>query len=129
LPSIVTTPLAGRVVDRLGVRRAMWTALAIAGAGLPLLLATSLAGVLAGLMLVGVGTFMAQAIATGFVGKAAGRDKAAASGLYLASYFMGGLVGSYVLGEVYVRLGWEACVGGVGVALAAAALLATRLRL
>jgi hypothetical protein len=32
-----------------------------------------------------------------------------------------------VLGQVYGRLGWAACVAGVGAALALAALLATRL--
>ena len=48
-----------------------WGALALAGLGLPLLLTGNLPAVLAGLMLVGVGTFFAQAVATGFVGRAA----------------------------------------------------------
>ena len=48
--------------------------------------------------------------------------------VYLASYFSGGLVGSAVLGQIFDRLGWPACVLGVGLALAAAALLATQLR-
>ena len=74
-----------------------------------------------------VGTFFAQATATGFVGRAATVDRGAASGLYLASYFLGGLSGSAVLGQVFDRLGWTACVIGIGVALALGALLATRL--
>lgn len=45
-------------------------------------------------MLIGVGTFFMQATATGFVGRAATTDRASASGIYLASYFLGGLVGS-----------------------------------
>ena len=44
-------------------------------AGLPLLLSASLAAVLAGLALVAVGTFFAQATATGFVGRAATTDR------------------------------------------------------
>jgi predicted MFS family arabinose efflux permease len=84
--------------------------------------------VLAGLTLVGVGTFFAQATATGFVSRAATTDRGSASGLYLASYFSGGLVGSAVLGQVFDRYGWEACVTGVGIALAIAAFLAFRLR-
>ena len=129
LPSIVTTPMAGSLVQCLGVRRAMWTALAIAAAGLPLLLVAALPPVLAGMALVAVGTFLAQAIATGFVGRAAAADATAASGTYLASYFFGGMVGSIVLGQVFVRSGWSACVAGIAVSLLAAALLARRLRL
>ena len=56
--------------------------------------------------------------------RAATADRGAASGLYLASYFLGGLVGSAVLGQLFDRFGWAAAVAGVGVALLAAALLA-----
>lgn len=129
LPAIVTTPLAGRTVLRFGPRRTFWGALAVAGFGLPLLVLPSLAAVMAGLALVGVGTFFAQATATGFVGRAATADRAAASGLYLACYFIGGLVGSAVLGQVFDRFGWPACVAGIGLALAVAAALAAGLRL
>ena len=129
LPSIFTTPLAGRAVARFGVRQALRGAIALALAGLPLLLAASLAPVLAGMALVAIGTFLAQAAATGFVGRAGRSDRGAASGLYLASYFFGGLVGTAVLGQVFDRFGWAACVGGVAVALAVVALLAARLQL
>jgi predicted MFS family arabinose efflux permease len=66
-------------------------------------------------------------VATGFVGRAAKQDRAAASGLYLASYYLGGLAGAAVLGQVFDRLGWGATVLGVGAALAAAAYFAARL--
>jgi MFS transporter, YNFM family, putative membrane transport protein len=128
LPSIATTILAGRAVGRLGTRPTLWGALAAAAIGLPLLLLPSLAAVLTGMVLVGIGTFFAQATATGFVGRAARADRGAASGIYLASYFFGGLVGSAVLGQLFDRFGWAACVGGIACALAAAAILATRLR-
>jgi YNFM family putative membrane transporter len=127
LPSVVTTPLAGRAVARFGTRPVLWTSFAIAIAGLPLMLSASIGTLLLGLALVAVGTFFAQATATGFVGRAATIDRGAASGLYLASYFLGGLAGSAVLGQVFDRLGWTACVVGIGVALALGALLATRL--
>jgi len=128
LPSIVTTPLAGRAVARFGTQRTFVGALAIAAAGLPLLVVARLSAVLAGLALVGVGTFLAQAVATGFVGRAATVDRGAASGIYLASYFAGGLVGSVVLGQVFDRLGWGGCVAGVGIALAVAIALARKLQ-
>ncbi|HEU0203993.1 MAG TPA: MFS transporter, partial [Burkholderiaceae bacterium] len=129
LPSIFTTPLAGRAVQRFGTRPTIWGALAVAAAGLPLLLAPSLALVIIGLALVGVGTFFAQATATGFVGRAATTDRGSASGIYLACYFFGGLAGTAVLGQLFDRFGWAACVAGIAVALGAAALLATRLKL
>jgi predicted MFS family arabinose efflux permease len=87
-----------------------------------------LPAVIAGLVLLGVGTFFAQAVATGFVGRAAKGDRAAASGLYLAAYYLGGLAGAAILGVVFERFGWPATVAGVGLALAAAALLAGLLR-
>ncbi len=128
LPSILTTPLAGRAADRFGTRRAMWGGFAVAALGLPLMLVPSLAAVMVGLVLVGVGTFFAQATATGFVSRAATVDRGSASGIYLACYFLGGIVGSAVLGQLFDRFGWAACVAGIGVALAAAALLAVRLK-
>ncbi|MGE5146136.1 MAG: MFS transporter [Candidatus Eiseniibacteriota bacterium] len=127
LPSILTTPLAGRAVQRLGTRPTFWLSLAIAGVGLPLMLTANLPALLIGLMLVGVGTFLAQATATGFVGRAATTDRGSASGIYLACYFFGGLVGSAVLGQLYDSLGWGACVAGIGASLVLAGLLAFRL--
>jgi MFS transporter, YNFM family, putative membrane transport protein len=129
LPSIFTTPLAGTVVARLGTRASFWTALAIAAVGLPLLLISALLPVVIGLGLVAVGTFFAQAVATGFVGRAATTDRGAASGIYLACYFLGGLVGTAVLGRVFDSLGWPACVVGITLSLAIAGLLGKWLRL
>jgi hypothetical protein len=75
----------------------------VAALGLPLLVLSSLPAVLLGQ--VGAGTFFAQACATGFVGRAATSERGAASGLYLASYFFGGLVGSAVLGPIFDMFG------------------------
>ncbi len=119
LPAILTTPLAGPVIQRWGIRPSFATGMIVALAGLPLTLAPTLPPVLAGLSLVGVGTFFAQAVVTGFVGRAASVDRGAASGLYLASYFAGGLAGSAVLGRVFDAAGWPACVAGIAVALVA----------
>ena len=127
LPSMVTTLLAGWAVGRFGTRPTLWGGLALAGAGLPLLLLSQLDAVLLGMMLIGIGTFFAQATATGYVSRAATADRGAASGLYLASYFAGGLVGTAILGQAFDRIGWSACVAGIGAALSAAAILTFRL--
>ena len=126
LPSIVTTLRAGWAVGRIGTRRTLWAGLALAGLGLPLLLLPKLVAVLLGMVLIGVGTFFAQATTTGLVSRAATADRGAASGMYLASYFAGGLVGTAVLGQAFDRIGWSACVAGIALSLGVAAVLAKR---
>ena len=96
--------------------------------GLGLLLVPSLAAVVVGLTLVGIGTFFGQAIVTGHVGRIARGDKAAASGLYLSSYYCGGLAGAAVIGLLFDTYGWPAAVAGVFAALSTAAWLGLGLR-
>jgi predicted MFS family arabinose efflux permease len=129
LPSVATTLMAGAAVARFGTRTAIWGALALAGIGLPLLLLPSLPAVLTGMVLIGVGTFFAQAAATGFVGRAALANRGVASGFYLACYFFGGMVGTAILGQLFDRFGWRACVAGIAASLLLAAALTTRLKL
>ena len=123
LPSMITTPLAGAATRRVGAGPATAASLALALSGLTLLLVPSLLAVISGMALVGVGTFFAQAVATGHVGRIARGDKVAASGLYLSSYYCGGLAGAAVIGVLFDGLGWPAAVGGVFAALGLAALL------
>jgi MFS transporter, YNFM family, putative membrane transport protein len=122
-PSIVATPLAGAAARKIGARNALLGGLAVAGAGLWMLAAASLPVVIAGMVLVGLGTFFAQATATGQVSRTAGAARSAASGLYLAAYFAGGLAGAAVIGMVFERAGWTACLWIVAAALAGCALL------
>lgn len=128
LPSMLTTPLAGAVAARIGARRSFVVSLAVSAAALPLLIVPSLPVMLAGLAVVATGTFFAQATATGFVARAAKRDRAAASGLYLASYYLGGLAGAAAIGRVFEAAGWPAAVGAVGVSLLCAVVLALLLK-
>jgi len=127
-PSLITTPLAGRAVVVFGAKRSMLAGLGLAVVGLPLLLSTQLPVLLSGLTLVGVGTFFAQAVTSGYVTTSARENRGAASGLYLAAYFSGGLAGAAILGPVFESFGWGACVAGVAVALVCAAAAAARLR-
>lgn len=127
LPSIVTTSYAGRISAACGARNTIRGSLAVAGLGLPFMLLPSLAPVLLGMALVAVGTFFAQATATGYASRTARSDRGASSGLYLASYFLGGIVGAAVLGRTFDAVGWPGCVAGIAAALLAAGLLAGRL--
>ena len=127
LPSMITTPTAGSITRNIGPGVASGGSLGVALIGLLLLLLPNLLAVIAGLTLVGIGTFFAQAVATGHVGRIAKGDKVAASGLYLSSYYCGGLVGAAVVGQLFDRLGWTAAVTGVFLALGVAALLGAKL--
>ncbi len=127
-PSIVTTPIVGRVVEYVGARGFIIGSFALAGVGIPLLATSDLRLILVGLALVAVGTFAAQAATTGFVSRAAPDNRVAASGLYLASYFSGGLVGTAVLGRIFDGSGWVACLACIAAALVTAALLSLALR-
>lgn len=129
LPSILTTPLAGSAAQRFGPARALHAGLLTAVIGLPLLAVPSLPAVLLGMALVAAGTFFAQAVATAFVGRAAKHSRAAASGLYLASYFAGGLAGTALVGQIFDRFGWVPALVGIAGALLAAAWLGMRLAL
>ena len=129
VPSVLTTPCAGLVVRWIGARPAFIAGISLALAGLPLLLSARLAPILVGLAIVGVGTFFAQAVTTGFVGRAASTDRAAASGIYLASYYVGGIAGSAIPGELFQHFDWPACVAATAAALALAAVLGTGLKL
>jgi len=126
-PSMATTPLAGAAVTRFGPSRVLPAALVLALSGLALLVVPRLEAILAGLVLVGIGTFFAQAVATGYVGRTARSDRAAASGLYLSFYYGGGLAGAAVIGQLFDRLGWNSAVAGIFAALALAAWLGLRL--
>ena len=129
VPSVITTPFAGYLVRRVGVRPAFLGGIIVALAGLPLLLLDRLAPVLEGLVLVGAGTFFAQAVATGFVGRAATTDRASASGIYLACYYVGGIAGSAIPGALFEQFGWPACVAATAAALLLAVLLGIALKL
>ncbi len=128
LPSVITTLFAGRVASLIGKRPTIWAALTVAALGLPLMLSPHLFDVLAGMILMGVGTFFAQAATTGFVGQAAAENRGVASGTYLACYFLGGLIGTIVLGLSFDRFGWTGCVIGIAVSLGCAGLLTANLK-
>jgi predicted MFS family arabinose efflux permease len=127
-PSILTTPLAGAAAVRFGVRPAMMSGFVVACIGAGLLLSPGLIGVLAGMTLVAIGTFFAQAIATGFVARQAGRSRSSASALYLMFYFLGGLSGSAAVGMVFERYGWAGSVAAIAAALAIALALSATLK-
>lgn len=126
-PAIATTPMAGRMVGRIGPRSALTLSLAGALCGLMLTLSGNIWIVLLGMALIGVSTFSAQAAATGYVAANVSSDQAQANGLYLTSYYLGGLVGALLLGQINAHFGWYATVLGIAASIAAAILIARSL--
>lgn len=104
------TPGAGRMIDAIGYRRSLISAVGVSGVGMFLTLIPVLAVVIAGLALLASGVFACQAAASSQVGRAAGHARSSAAGLYLALYYLGGAVGSVAPGLVWNHLGWPGCV-------------------
>lgn len=127
-PSLITTPLAGRLGVALGRPLALALTMLLAVAGLGLAALASLPAVIGGLALIAVGTFLAQALATASVGRNAPSDKAAASGLYLCAYYSGGLVGAIAVGRIFDAAGWHVALAVIGIAWLAAAAIGLGLR-
>jgi len=110
LVGAVITPFAGRTIDRLGHRFALAIAFGGGIAGALLTLIPSFTAVLAGLALCCTGAFIANAAGSSFVGVLAQESRAAAVGLYVTSYYIGGTFGSAVPGYFWSLGGWPACV-------------------
>jgi predicted MFS family arabinose efflux permease len=119
----VTTPIAGRWLDRVGYRAVFAAAAACAAAGVLTTLVPHLAILLGGLAVCAAGTFVCQSAAGSFVGAAAGYARSSATGLYVACYYAGGTAGATLPGLAWRSGGWPACVAlVVAVQLATAAL-------
>jgi YNFM family putative membrane transporter len=127
---VLASPVAGRLSGRYPPRRLIAVGLVAAALGLGVLLAPPLPLVVAGLVVLVLGTFTAQAIAPAFVNVTARTAKGGASALYLTSYYVGGTLGSVVPGFALQAAGWRgvvlSCAAALGVALLANALLCGR---
>ncbi|MEM6588405.1 MAG: MFS transporter [Pseudomonadota bacterium] len=128
VPALFTTPMAAKAISRYGPQRIFQAAAAVVLVGLALTFIPSLWPVLAGLAIIGAGTFFMQAAATGFVGRTATTDRAAANGLYLTAYYTGGLIGAFLLGQVHQIIGWNGVAAVVLCAIVAMIPLTRHLR-
>lgn len=54
-----------------------------------------------------VGNFIAHSTASGLVNKLASEHKGIANGLYISFYYLGGALGSFLPGFVYIGFGWS----------------------
>jgi len=127
---VLSSRVAGRLSGRIAPRTLIAVGLAVEAAGMALTVARPLALVVLGLVVLVVGTFIAQAVAPAFVNMTAETAKGGASALYLTSYYVGGTLGAALPGLAWQAAGWSgvvaACVAATVVAMLANALLCGR---
>ena len=116
--------VAGRLASRLGRGRVLIAGALIAVASMPAVVVGSLPVVVIGVALFTTGFFTAHSVASGWVGALATRDRAEASGTYLACYYLGSSILGYVSGLVFHGFGWPALVAWLTVLLGAGAITA-----
>ncbi|HUA60671.1 MAG TPA: MFS transporter [Verrucomicrobiae bacterium] len=110
LVGAAVTPMSGRVIDRMGHRFALTMATLSGAAGMALTLIPNLWAVVAGLAMCCTGVWISQSAATSYIGTVAREARAAAVGLYVMFYYLGGSCGSEVPGHFWARGGWPVCV-------------------
>jgi YNFM family putative membrane transporter len=118
-----TTPLVGRVVDRIGWPRMAATAVVVCAGGLLLSLPAHLTTVVLGLALFALGNFAGVTSAQIGVATSTRADRGAASAVYFSVYYATGAVGAYVPGLAWEAWGWTGVVA-VGLAALAVAIAA-----
>jgi len=110
LLGVVMTPISGIWIDRFGTRASIVAAMAFSSTGILLTLIHNVYFVIIGLAICSSGIFMAQSCTNSFIGEAANRSRASATGLYLACYYVGGSAGAVVPARFWAIGGWPACV-------------------
>jgi YNFM family putative membrane transporter len=115
LVGLLVTPGAGFLLQRVGLRVGMVGANLLSFTGVLFTLVQSLPVVVVGLALACTGVFISQACATSFLREAAPTGgRAAAIGLYVCCYYIGGTVGGVVPSYAWKLGGWPACVLLIG---------------
>ncbi|MFE9255165.1 MFS transporter [Streptomyces sp. NPDC006879] len=110
LVGTASSAAAGGLVARLGRRGALYLAVTTTAAGLLLSLSTSLAVVLAGLVLITAGFFAGHAVASSSVSRTAKTGRAQASALYQSAYYLGSSAGGTLGAVAFHSAGWPATV-------------------
>lgn len=118
---------AGRLVDRIGRRRVLWTMLVVCATGLLVTLSNALVVVVVGVAVFTFGYFGAHSVASGWVGRRAGDRRALASALYLCSYYIGSSTVGTLSGLAWEHGAWPGLVAALALLLAASLVAARAL--
>jgi YNFM family putative membrane transporter len=128
LMGIVVSLNAVRIHQRFGgAERVMVGSLAIFVLALLVMIVPQIAALVGGMFLLCGASFLTHATATGYLNRYVSLHKGAVNGLYVAFYYGGGAVGSYLPGYAYRGFGWGGFIAVLIVVLVIALLLAVRL--
>jgi len=122
LLGVVVSPLAGHAIARFGRRKVVATAFCLWAIALLVTLAPSLVAVIGGLALLAASGFTAQICATSYLAAAAREARAAAVGLYVTCYYVGGSAGGVVPAAAWHFFGWPGVIAVIIIVLALAGL-------
>ncbi len=109
LGAAITIP-AGRLMDRVGHRKALMGAVGVSAVGMMMTLVPSVPVIVAGLALEAAGVFTCQAASSSHVGTVAREARSSAAGLYISFYYLGGFAGAILPGFLWDHAGWTGCV-------------------
>ncbi len=115
---VLASPIAGRLATRFTRRSIMASGMIIAAAGCVITLLPSLAAMMIGLLLLCVGMFTTVSSAPSYVNLTATTAKSGAGALYLAFYYVGATLGSFLPGLAWQARGWPGVVVCAFLALA-----------
>lgn len=107
------TPLAGKMIDRIGHRRGATIAIGFIASGILLTLVHNLPVFILGLSIASAGIFMMQSAASSHVAQSAQGARSAATGLYVAFYYLGGSLGATALVIPWKLGGWSAIIAAM----------------
>lgn len=110
LVGTVSSATAGRLVERLGRRGALYLGAGTTAGGLLLTLSDALPAVLLGLVLITAGFFTGHAVASSSVSRTARTGRAQASALYQSAYYLGSSAGGALGAAAFHAAGWGATV-------------------
>jgi len=128
LMGIVVSLNAVRIHRRCGgAERAMIGGLVFFIAALLVMSVPHVAALVGGMFLLCGSSFLTHATATGYLNRYMSEHKGVVNGLYIAFYYGGGAVGSYLPGYAYRGFGWEGFIATLIVVLLIALFLAVRL--
>src|SRR5882757_1627504 len=124
LVGTIVSPMAGWAIARLGRRRFILAVIAVWACGALVMLASSIAPIMLGLVLCAACGMLCQTVSTGYVTMSAKEGRSSAVGLYVTAFYSGGSMGAFLPGLVWNTGGWPACVAMVTAMLAIMATVA-----
>lgn len=110
LIGMVITPLSGKIINWLGIYKAIVLAVGVSFLGLLVTLITPLWAIIAGLTLMCTGVFVTQTATISHISTNVTHGRSLASGLYYMAYYAGGSLGAWACAIAFSHFDWSGVV-------------------